>query len=62
MIKDHIPNYSKKAAVKEVKPMVLFIFIISIFVFGLAGAAYSAYKISLDMERTEFEDRGSEYD
>lgn len=42
--------------------MVLFILLISIFVFGLAGSAYSIYKISLDVERAKSEDWGNEYD
>lgn len=42
--------------------MGLYVFIVSLLVFGLAGSAYSAYKISSDVERTELEDWGNEYD
>lgn len=42
--------------------MVLYIFIVSLLVFGLAYSAYSAYKISSDVEHTELDDWGNEYD
>lgn len=42
--------------------MGFYIFIVSILAFGLAGSAYSAYKISSDVERAESEDWGNEYD
>lgn len=52
----------RRRAGMEVIPMGLYVFIVSLLVFGLAGSAYSAYKISSDVERTELEDWGNEYD
>lgn len=42
--------------------MGLYVFIVSILVLGLAGSAYSAYKISSDVERAESEYWRNEYD
>lgn len=53
---------SCRRAGMEVIPMGLYVFIVSILVLGLAGSAYSAYKISSDVERAESEDWGNGYD